>query len=97
MKSPGPKISGGNNVLGINRRCLVRRSLMIPNAATMGQSSVPAPNPNPGRSGLAIAVGWAAYWAVAVTAASGFFWDFFADFLLADFLDTAFFATVGFD
>ena len=43
------------------------------------------------------AVGWAAYWAVAVTVVSEVFWDFFPGFLLADFFDAAFFATVGFD
>ena len=39
----------------------------------------------------------AAYWAVAVTVASEVFWGFLPDFLLADFFDAAFFATVGFD
>src|ERR1700752_281171 len=42
--------------------------------------SVPKPNPNPGRSGLAIEPFWAAYWAVAVIVASEVFWNLFPDF-----------------
>ncbi len=39
----------------------------------------------------------AAYCAAAVTVASEVLWGFFPDFLLADFFDAAFFATVAFE